>query len=81
MQETQVPSPGWQDLLEEEMAACCVPAWRVPWTRGAQWAPVHGVTEGQTRLSDNTVLVTHFQRSLSSSSVLGTGLGDVRGLI
>ena len=33
MQETQVGSLGWEDALEEEMAACSsILAWKVPWT-------------------------------------------------
>ena len=33
MQEMQVQSPGWEDLLEEEMAThSSVLAWEIPWT-------------------------------------------------
>ena len=33
MQETQVRSPGWEEPLEEGMAAhSSVLAWRIPWT-------------------------------------------------
>ena len=33
MQETQVQSLGWEDPLEEEMAApSSILAWRIPWT-------------------------------------------------
>ena len=33
MQETQVPSLGQEDPLEEEMETyCCILAWRIPWT-------------------------------------------------
>ena len=33
MQETQVRSLGWEDLLEEEMATLSsILAWRIPWT-------------------------------------------------
>ena len=32
MQETQVQSLGWEDLLEKEMATySSIPAWRIPW--------------------------------------------------
>ena len=32
-QETQVPSLGWEDSLEEEMAThSSVLAWEIPWT-------------------------------------------------
>ena len=34
MQETQVQSLGWEDPLEEEMAAHSgILAWKVPWTK------------------------------------------------
>ena len=29
-------------------------AWKIPWTEGPWWTAVHGVAEGQTRLSDFT---------------------------
>ena len=46
MQETQVPSLGQIELLEKEMAThSSILAWKIPWTRGAWWATVHGVTE------------------------------------
>ena len=33
MQETQVPSLGWKDPLEKEMATHpSILAWRIPWT-------------------------------------------------
>ena len=52
MQETWVPSLGWDDLLEKEMAIpSSILAWRIPWTEepgGLQ--PM--VTKGWTRLSD-----------------------------
>jgi len=33
MQETRVPSLGWEDLLEKEMATYSrILAWRIPWT-------------------------------------------------
>ena len=33
-QETQVPSPGGEDALEEEMAThSSILAWRIPWTK------------------------------------------------
>ena len=34
MQETQIQSLGWEDLLEKEMAThSSIPAWRIPWTQ------------------------------------------------
>ena len=33
MQETQVPSLGWEDTLEKEMATRSnILAWKIPWT-------------------------------------------------
>ena len=53
IQETLVRSLGWEDPLEEEMAAhSSILAWRIPMERGAWWATVHGVAKSQTRLSD-----------------------------
>ena len=46
MHETQVQSLGQEDPLEKEMATHSnIPAWRIPWTRGAWWATVHGVAK------------------------------------
>ena len=45
MQETWVPSLGREDPLEKEVAThSSILAWRIPWTRGAWWGTVHGVT-------------------------------------
>ena len=47
-QETWVPSLGWEDPLEEDMAThSSILAWRIPWT-GAWWARVRGVTKSWT---------------------------------
>ena len=33
VQETQVRTPGWENLLEKGMAThSSIPAWRIPWT-------------------------------------------------
>ena len=51
--ETWVQSLGWEDPLEEEMAApSSILAWRIPMERGAWWAIVHCVTKSQSWLSD-----------------------------
>ena len=53
MSETCVPSPGWEDPLEESMAThYSILAWRIPMDRGAWWTTVLGVAKSQTRLSD-----------------------------
>ena len=50
MQETWVPSLGWEYLLEEGMAThSSILAWRIPMDKGAT---VHGVTKSGTRLSN-----------------------------
>ena len=53
MWETWVLSLGWGDPLEEGMAThCSVLAWRILMDRGAWQGTVHGITKGQTRLSE-----------------------------
>ena len=48
--EIQVPSPGWEDPLEKEMATHSTKYSCLENTtdRGAWWAAVHGVTRSQT---------------------------------
>ena len=49
MQEAWVPSPGWEDPLEEGMAThFSILAWRIPTDGGTWWATVHGVTKNWT---------------------------------
>ena len=52
MWETRVPSLGWEDPLEKEMATrSSILAWRIPWTQepgGLQWMGL----QSRTRLSD-----------------------------
>ena len=46
MQETRVPSLGWEDPLEKGKAThASILTWRIPWT-------VHGVAKSQTQLSN-----------------------------
>ena len=53
MWDTWVQSLGWEDPLEEGMAAhSSILAWRISMDRGAWWATVHGVPKSWTRLSD-----------------------------
>ena len=53
IQETWVPSLGWEDPLEEGMAThSSTLAWRIPKDRGAWRTTVHGVAKSWTRLSE-----------------------------
>ena len=55
MWETQVPSLGWEDPLEKEMAThSSILAWRIPWTEEPGRLPVHGVAKSWTQLSNFT---------------------------
>ena len=49
MWETCVQSLGWEDTLEEGMAAhSSILAWGIPMDRGEGLVAVHGVTKSQT---------------------------------
>ena len=49
VQETQVHSPGREDLLEEEIAIhSSILAWKIPWTEEPGTATVHGVPKSWT---------------------------------
>ena len=49
--ETWVQSLGREDPLENEMATdSSILAWRIPWTGGAWWATVCGVSKNWTQL-------------------------------
>jgi len=53
MCETSVLSLGWEDPLEESMAAhSSICAWRIPMDRGAWRAAVYGVAESRAQLND-----------------------------
>ena len=46
MQETRVPSLGWEDPLEEEMAThSSILTWKIPWTEKPQRAMFHSIAE------------------------------------
>ena len=52
LQETWVPSLGWEDPLEKEMAThSSILAWRIPWTEEPGGLQSTG-SQSQTRLSD-----------------------------
>ena len=49
----QIRFLGWEDPLEEGMAAhSSIHAWRIPVDWGVWWAIVHGVAKSWTRLSN-----------------------------
>ena len=49
MQDTRVPSLGWEDPLEGGMVThCSILAWRIPMDRGAWQATAHGLTKSWT---------------------------------
>ena len=49
VQETWVPSLGWEDPLEENMTThSSILGWRNPMDRGAWQAIVHGVAKSRT---------------------------------
>ena len=53
MQETQVQSLGWEDLLEKEMATHSSHlAWRIPWTEEPGRLQTMGLQKSQMRLSN-----------------------------
>ena len=51
MGETGVPSLGWKDLLEKEMAIHSSSCLESPMDKGACGVTIHGVAESQTQLS------------------------------
>ena len=53
MQETWVRFLGWEDPLEQEMAAhSSILAWRIPWTGEPRALQPTGLQKSQTGLSD-----------------------------
>ena len=53
MQETQVQSLGWEDPLEEEMAAHSgILAWEIPWTEEPGRLQFRSFQKSRTQLSD-----------------------------
>ena len=51
LQEMQVRSLGWADLLGEGMAThSSILAWRIAWTEEALWTMVHRVSKSWTQL-------------------------------
>ena len=61
MQETQVPSLGWEDPLEQEMAThSSIFAWKIPWTQEPGGATTHRASKNQTGLSTSAFLTFPF---------------------
>ena len=59
MQETQVQSLGWEDLLEKEMATrSSILAWKIPWTEKPGGLPSMGSQKVKHNWATNTVCVT-----------------------
>ena len=52
MQETGVPSLGWEDPLEEMATHSSILVWKILAAKRAWWATVHGVSKSRTQLSD-----------------------------
>ena len=68
MQVMQVGSLGWEDPLEKKMATqSSILAWKIPWTRGAWRATVHGVEKSQTGLILSSLYSTAHKYPLPTS--------------
>ena len=66
VQETQVPSLGWEDPLEEDMAThSSILAWEIPWTEEAGRYSPWGHKDSDTTESLNTHTHTHTHTRLT----------------
>ena len=64
MQETQVRSLGWEELLEKEMATHSnTLAWKILW-KEEPGRLVHGVTKSRTRLNDFNFLFPYNEKDI-----------------
>ena len=53
MQEMQVQSVGWEDILEKEMASySSILAWEIPWTDELGGLQSMGLQKSQTQFTD-----------------------------
>ena len=77
MQETQVQSLTWEDLLEKEMAThSSTLTLRIPWMEEPGRLQFHGVAKSQTWLSDFTFTQNY---SIYQSGVLGPAASALPG--
>ena len=54
MQEMQVQSVGWEDILEKEMASySSILAWEIPWTDELSGLQSMGLQKSQTQLTND----------------------------
>ena len=68
MQETWVPTLGWEDPLEEGMTThSSILAWRITMVRGAWCATVQGITKSWTQLKQ----LSPAQRKISKVILVG----------
>ena len=71
MQETQVPSLGWEDPLEKEMAAhSSILAWKIPWTWSLVGYHPWGLKESDTTERLHTHTHTHYSVNQNPLSLL-----------
>ena len=71
MQETWVPSLGWEDPLKKGMAThSSILAWTIPMDRGSWLATVHGIEESRTQLSTA-------QHDISTNIMFKYGVGKI----
>ena len=73
MQETQVHSLGWENLLEKEMEAhSSILAWRIPWTEGPGGLhTVHAVAkelDTTQRLNNNLREISRIGKCIGTES-------------
>ena len=64
MQESQVPSLGWEDPLEKQMAThSSVPAWKIPWTEESGGLQLTGSQRVRHDWVTNTLIVLYATHS------------------
>ena len=53
-----LPANAGDSSLKEMVTHSSILAWKIPRTRGAWWATVHGATKSRTQLSARTTTTT-----------------------